>query len=184
MRYWMSISKKESHCNHCIGATSVLNFKTNSIKETGKSHLLFNLGMLFLFRRIFLDKLLNHKVWTNQTASPLKQLWGRRLHSPFSLRCFQTLGTGVAGPTVHWAPEQGFPLSRSPESCPGYHLPLGLDHLFLWKLQNSVVYKNPNCFFDLYDLTLNHRSITVMFETLIDSTCFKYFLRSPLHYYQ
>lgn len=104
------------------------------------------LGMLFLFRRIFLDKLLNHKVWMNQTASPLKQLWGRCLHSPFSLHCFQMLGTGVAGPTVHWALEQGFPLSCSPQSCPGYHLPLGLDHLFLWKLQNSV-YKNPNCFF-------------------------------------
>lgn len=42
---------------------------------------------------------------------------------------------------------------------------------------NIVVYKNPNCCFDLYNLTLkNYRSIT-MFKTLIDSTCFKYFLR-------
>lgn len=37
----------------------------------------------------------------------------------------------------------------------------------------NIVYKNPNCCFDLYDLTLNHRSI-IMFKTLIDSTCFKY----------
>lgn len=34
--------------------------------------------------------------------------------------------------------------------------------------------------FDLYDLNLNHRSITMIFKTLITSTCFKYSLGSLL----
>lgn len=74
--------------------------------------------------------------------------------------------------------EQLFPLSYSPQSCPSCDLLLGLDHLFFWQLQYFKKY--PNCCFDLYDLNLSHRSITMMFKTLINSTCFKYSLGSLL----
>lgn len=128
------------------------------------------LDMLLLFKRVTAWQTLKSQ-GLNQTVSPLKQLCevGIRTargtstvlssHVTFSAENCSSWNHCSSGQL-----EQLFPLSPSPQSCPSYLL-LGLDHLF-FESYNIVVYENPNCYFDLYALTLNHRSITMMFKNL------------------
>ena len=145
--------------------------QTVSKKPDNNSYFLI-LDMLLLFKRVTAWQTLKSQ-GLNQTVHPLKQLCEVGIRTATgtstvlsSRAAFSAENCSSWNHCSSGQLEQLFPPSPSPQSCPSYHLLLGLDHLF-FESYNIVVYESPNCCFDLYALTLNHGSITMMFKNLI-----------------